>query len=207
MLTACRVLANWSMRWQRKKTGLKSIEMRSDVSTSRQKQKASSDSQEFCSGEASHWRRQISNFSYFAQRLFGCHCSISGLLQQDMTSNIFYQLPSICFNKDKKTFAFAVIITKQLLNKRFLMNIKSSDVAAELRFCPLLHIDRLKGSQTVESTPITLQPFTLSPVKLLCKYVTSRKWILVEINLPVSSALQASLKIHVNAREDSVLAS
>jgi len=27
-------------------------------------------SQEFCSGEASHWRRQISNFSYFTQRSF-----------------------------------------------------------------------------------------------------------------------------------------
>jgi len=43
-----------------------------------------------------------------------------------MTSNIFYQLASINFNKDKKTFAFAVIITKQLLSKQFSMNIKSS---------------------------------------------------------------------------------
>jgi len=29
------------------------------------------------------------------------------------------------FNKDKKTFAFAVIIIKQLLTKQFSMNIKS----------------------------------------------------------------------------------
>jgi len=83
-------------------------------------------SQEFCSGGASHWRRQISNFSYFAQRLFWCHLSISGLLQQDMTSNIFYQSASINFSKDKKTFAFAVIIIKQLLTKQFSMNNKSS---------------------------------------------------------------------------------
>jgi len=27
-------------------------------------------SQDFCSGGPSHWRRQISNFSYFAQRSF-----------------------------------------------------------------------------------------------------------------------------------------
>jgi len=83
-------------------------------------------SQEFCWGVASHWRRQISNFSYFAQRSFWCHWSISGLLQQDMTSNIFYQSASINFNKDKRTFAFAVIIIKQLLTKQFSMNIKSS---------------------------------------------------------------------------------
>ena len=82
-------------------------------------------SQEFCSGGASHWRRQISNFSYFARRSW-CHWSISGLLQQDMTSNIFYQWASINFNEDKKTFAFAVIIIKQLLTKQFSMNIKSS---------------------------------------------------------------------------------
>jgi len=37
-------------------------------------------SQEFCSGGASQWRRQSSNFSYFAQRSFWCHWSISGLL-------------------------------------------------------------------------------------------------------------------------------
>jgi len=74
-------------------------------------------SQEFRSGGASHWRRQISNFSYFAQRPFWCHWSISGLLQQDMTSNLFYQSASINFNKDKKTFAFAVIFIKQLLIK------------------------------------------------------------------------------------------
>ena len=83
-------------------------------------------SQEFCSGGASHWHRQISNFSDFAQRSFWCHWSISGLLQQDMTSNIFYQSPSINFKKDKKTFAFAVIIIKQLSTKQFSMNIKSS---------------------------------------------------------------------------------
>ena len=33
-------------------------------------------------------------FSYFAQRSFRCHSSISGLLQQDMTSNIFHQSAS-----------------------------------------------------------------------------------------------------------------
>jgi len=43
-----------------------------------------------------------------------------------MTSNIFYQSASINFNKDKKTFAFAVIIIKQLLTKQFSINIKSS---------------------------------------------------------------------------------
>jgi len=48
-------------------------------------------SQKLCSGGASHWRRQISNFSYFAQRSFWYNWSISSLLQQDMTSNIFYQ--------------------------------------------------------------------------------------------------------------------
>ena len=32
-----------------------------------------------------------------------------------MMSNIFYQSASINFNKDKKEFAFAVIIIKQLL--------------------------------------------------------------------------------------------
>jgi len=47
-------------------------------------------SQEFCSWGASHWRHQISNFSCFAQKSFWCHWSISGLLQQDMTSNIFF---------------------------------------------------------------------------------------------------------------------
>jgi len=41
-------------------------------------------------------------------------------------SNIFYQSASINFNKDKETFALAVIIIKQLLNKQFSMNIKSS---------------------------------------------------------------------------------
>jgi len=34
-------------------------------------------SQEFCLGGASRWRRQISNFSYFAQRSFWCHWSIA----------------------------------------------------------------------------------------------------------------------------------
>jgi len=43
-----------------------------------------------------------------------------------MTSNIFYQSASINFNEDKKLFAFAVIIIKQLLTKQFSMNIKSS---------------------------------------------------------------------------------
>ena len=36
-------------------------------------------------------------------------------IQQDVSSNIFYQSASIKFNKGKKTFAFAVIIIKQLL--------------------------------------------------------------------------------------------
>ena len=49
------------------------------------------------------------------------HFDVNGQLQQDMTSNIFYQSASINFNKDKKTFAFAVIIIKQLLNKQFSM--------------------------------------------------------------------------------------
>jgi len=43
-----------------------------------------------------------------------------------MTSNIFFQSASKNFNKDKKTFAFAVIINKQLLTKQFSMNIKST---------------------------------------------------------------------------------
>jgi len=46
-----------------------------------------------------------------------------------MTSNIFYQSASINFNKDKKTFDFAVIIIKhdkQLLTKQFSLNIRSS---------------------------------------------------------------------------------
>jgi len=43
-----------------------------------------------------------------------------------MTSKSFYQSASINFNKDKKTFAFAVIIVKQLLTKQFSMNINSS---------------------------------------------------------------------------------
>jgi len=41
-------------------------------------------------------------------------------------SNSFYQLALINFSKDKKTFAFAVTIIKQLLIKQFSMNIKSS---------------------------------------------------------------------------------
>jgi len=57
---------------------------------------------EFCSGGASHWRRQISNISYFAQKSFWCHWSISGLLQQDMTLNIFYQSASIILTKSRK---------------------------------------------------------------------------------------------------------
>jgi len=44
-----------------------------------------------------------------------------------MTSNIFYQSASINFHKDKKTFAFAVIIIKELLTKQFAINIKSSE--------------------------------------------------------------------------------
>jgi len=52
--------------------------------------------------------------------------SISGQIQQYMTSSNFYQSASINFNKDKKTFAFAVIIIRQLLTKQFSMNIKSS---------------------------------------------------------------------------------
>ena len=43
-----------------------------------------------------------------------------------MTSNIFYQWASINFNKDKETFAVAVIIIKKLLTTQFSMNIKSS---------------------------------------------------------------------------------
>jgi len=46
----------------------------------------------FCWGMASHWRRQGSIVSYFAQRSFRCGSLISGRLQQDMTSNIFYEL-------------------------------------------------------------------------------------------------------------------
>ena len=60
--------------------------------------KNSSRSQEFCSGGASHWRCQSSIFSFFAQRSFRCHSSITGLLQQDMTSNIFYQSASNSWN-------------------------------------------------------------------------------------------------------------
>jgi len=47
-------------------------------------------SQEFCSGGASHWYRQSSIFSYFAQRSFRQLITISGLLPQDITSNIFF---------------------------------------------------------------------------------------------------------------------
>jgi len=39
------------------------------------------------------------------------------------SSNIFYQSALINFNKDKKTFAFAMIIIKQLLTKQFSINI------------------------------------------------------------------------------------
>jgi len=92
--------------------------------------------QEFCSGGANHWRRQISNFCYFAQRSFWCHWSNSGLLQQDMTSSIFCQPASMKFNKDKKTFAFAVIIIKQLLTKQFSMNTKSSGKKSVVQCCP-----------------------------------------------------------------------
>jgi len=53
-----------------------------------------------------------------------------------MTSNVFYQYPSINFNKDKKTFVFAVIITKQLLTKQFSMNIKSSGKRSAVNCCP-----------------------------------------------------------------------
>jgi len=38
-------------------------------------------------------------FSYFAQRSFRWHRPISGLMQQDVTSNIFYHPTSINFNK------------------------------------------------------------------------------------------------------------
>jgi len=62
----------------------------------------------------------------FCTKIIFMSLEISGLLQQDMTSNIFYQSASTNFIKDKKTFAFAVIITKQLLTKQFSMNIKSS---------------------------------------------------------------------------------
>jgi len=34
-----------------------------------------------------------------------------------MTSNIFYQSASINFNKDKKTFAFSVMIIKAVINQ------------------------------------------------------------------------------------------
>jgi len=40
--------------------------------------------QEFCSGRASQWRCQISNVSYFAQRSFWCHRSISGTTGYDV---------------------------------------------------------------------------------------------------------------------------
>jgi len=41
-----------------------------------------------------------------------------------MTSYIFCQSALINFNKDKKTFAFAVIIIKPLSIKQFSMNIR-----------------------------------------------------------------------------------
>jgi len=44
--------------------------------------------------------------------------------EQDKTSNVFYQLASINF--DKQTFALAVIIIKQLHTKQFSMDAKSS---------------------------------------------------------------------------------
>ena len=40
---------------------------------------------------------------------------------------------SINFNKDKKTFAFAVIIIKQLLTKQFSVNIKLRVAESEAR--------------------------------------------------------------------------
>jgi len=42
-----------------------------------------------------------------------------------MTLSMFCQSASINFNKDKKTFVFAVIIIKQLLTKQFSVNIRS----------------------------------------------------------------------------------
>ena len=63
-------------------------------------------SQEFCSGGASHWRYQISNFSYFAQRSLWCHWSISGLLQQsgDANSQIL-SLQNTCEHNQKIKFS------------------------------------------------------------------------------------------------------
>ena len=52
----------------------------------------------FCSGGASHWRRKSSIFSYFAQGSFRCHSSISGLIQQDMTSNNLHHSASNSWN-------------------------------------------------------------------------------------------------------------
>jgi len=43
---------------------------------------------------------------------------------------MFYLSASINFNKDKKTFAFAVIIIKELLTKQFSLNIKSCGTKA-----------------------------------------------------------------------------
>ena len=62
--------------------------------------------QEFFSG-GSHRRCQSWMLNYFAQRSFRCHSSISDLLQQDMTLNVFYQSASINF--DKQMFALTVI--------------------------------------------------------------------------------------------------
>jgi len=47
-----------------------------------------------------------------------------------MTSSIFYQSASINFNKDKKTFALAVIIIKELLTKQFSINIRVAESEA-----------------------------------------------------------------------------
>jgi len=52
----------------------------------------------FCWGMASHWRRQGSIFSYFAQRSFRFRSLTPGRLHQDMTSNIFYQLATYSWN-------------------------------------------------------------------------------------------------------------
>jgi len=72
-------------------------------------------SQEFCSGGASHWRRQISNLAISHKNHFdvtGQFLVYYNRIWRQITST---QWASITFNKGKKTLAFAVIIIKQLL--------------------------------------------------------------------------------------------
>jgi len=62
------------------------------------KQPCSGADRNFDSGGASHLHRHSSVVSYIEQRSFRCRRSISGLLQQEMTSNIFYQLATYSWN-------------------------------------------------------------------------------------------------------------